>query len=102
MEMKKFKRVAEQFRQEFRVYQKVLRDPRTPLLPKILLGLAIGYFVLPIDLIPDFIPFFGQLDDLVIVPVLVVLALKLIPREIIDEWRTRLRASQKDLDSTEA
>lgn len=100
--MNRLKRIAEQFKREFRVYQKVLRDPRTPLLPKILLGLAVGYFILPIDLIPDFIPFFGQLDDLIIVPVLVIVALKFIPREIVDDWRTRLSASPKDGDSTEA
>ncbi len=51
------------------VYQLVLRDPRTPRLAKILLGLAVGYVLLPFDLIPDFIPVIGHLDDLITVTV---------------------------------
>ena len=58
------------------------KDPRTPVLARIITIVTVAYAVSPIDLIPDFIPFFGQLDDLVIVPALIVLALKLIPREV--------------------
>ena len=79
--------VARSFRQELSVYRLVLKDPRTPRLPKILLGLAVGYALLPFDLIPDFIPVIGHLDDLIIVPGLVILALKLIPPEVIADCR---------------
>jgi len=65
----------------------VLKHPRTPLLAKMLLGLAVGYALLPFDLIPDFIPVLGQLDDLVIVPGLVIVALWLIPPGIVNECR---------------
>ena len=58
------------------------KDDRVPLVSKILLALAVGYTVLPIDLIPDFIPVFGQLDDLVIVPSLIILALILVPKHV--------------------
>jgi len=68
----------------------VLRHPRTPLLPKLLLGLAVAYTLMPFDLIPDFIPVLGHLDDLVIVPLLVIAALKLIPGEIIEECERRI------------
>lgn len=57
-----------------------------------LLGLAIGYLLLPFDLIPDFIPVIGHLDDVIIVPGLIYLALKMIPNEIILECREKCRA----------
>ncbi|HSF30235.1 MAG TPA: DUF1232 domain-containing protein [Candidatus Tectomicrobia bacterium] len=81
--------IAKRLRQEIKVYQLVLKDPRTPKLAKILLGLALGYALLPFDLIPDFIPVIGHLDDLIIVPALVILALKMIPQEVVDECRAR-------------
>lgn len=57
-----------------------------------LLGLAIGYLLLPFDLIPDFIPVIGHLDDVIIVPGLIYLALKMIPNEIILECREKYKA----------
>jgi uncharacterized membrane protein YkvA (DUF1232 family) len=77
-------------KRELRVYQCVLRDPRTPWYAKAVLGLAVGYLLMPFDLIPDFIPVLGQLDDILIVPGLVWLALKLIPPEIVGECRTQV------------
>ena len=58
---------------------------------KFLLWLAIGYVLLPFDLIPDFIPVLGQLDDVLIVPGLIYLALKMIPQEVIAECRERVK-----------
>lgn len=72
------------------LYQRVLKDSRTPRLAKIFLGLAIGYLLLPFDLIPDFIPVLGQLDDIIIVPGLFYLALRLTPRDLIDEHREQI------------
>ena len=69
------------------MYQLVLKDRRTPKLAKVLLGLAVGYALSPIDLIPDFLPVLGYLDDIVLVPALVLLALKLVPREVIEDCR---------------
>jgi uncharacterized membrane protein YkvA (DUF1232 family) len=81
--------IAENFRRELNVYRLILADPRTPKLAKWLLGLAIAYAVSPIDLIPDFIPVLGYLDDLLIVPALVILARKMIPSEVIMDCRRR-------------
>lgn len=91
--LKKFKLLGKAFKRELWVYQLVLRDPRTPTVAKLLLGLAVGYVLLPFDLIPDFIPVIGHLDDVVIVPGLVFLALKLIPGEIVSEHRRKVVAA---------
>ncbi len=63
-------------------YWRVYRHPDTPWPAKALLWLAIGYALSPIDIIPDFIPVIGHLDDLVIVPALVLLALWLVPDNV--------------------
>ncbi|MBM3497190.1 MAG: DUF1232 domain-containing protein [Armatimonadetes bacterium] len=76
-------------KRELGVYRLVLRDRRTPWYARAVLGLAVGYLLLPFDLIPDFIPVLGQLDDLILVPGLVLLALKLVPAEVVEECRRR-------------
>jgi uncharacterized membrane protein YkvA (DUF1232 family) len=63
------------------------RDPRTPTVAKVVAGLTAAYALSPIDLIPDFIPVLGYLDDLLIVPAGIWLALRLIPPELMDELR---------------
>ena len=61
------------------------RDRRTPFAPKLVAGLTLAYALSPIDLIPDFIPVLGQLDDLVIVPLGIALTLRLLPAGLWDE-----------------
>lgn len=65
-------------------------DPRVPKISKVLMGLAIGYFFLPIDLIPDFIPIIGHLDDIIIIPSLIFLAIILIPKAVYREHYERI------------
>jgi uncharacterized membrane protein YkvA (DUF1232 family) len=78
-------RLLRQFRQRVALYRAVLAHPRTPRVAKWLLGLAIGYACLPFDLIPDWIPVLGLLDDLVILPLLVWLAIRAVPADVYEE-----------------
>ncbi|MFE0586721.1 YkvA family protein [Pantoea vagans] len=72
------------------------RDPRTPLLAKVLGLIVAAYAVSPIDLIPDFIPIIGYLDDLIIVPLGIMLVVRLIPAEVMREHReTVAQASRR-------
>ncbi|MEY4711731.1 MAG: hypothetical protein RIS88_1181 [Pseudomonadota bacterium] len=64
-----------------------LRHPRTPRIARIIAALAVAYALSPIDLIPDFIPVLGYLDDLVLLPLLVWLALRCIPDDVLRACR---------------
>ena len=75
------------------------KDLATPFPAKAVIAVTIAYAVSPIDLIPDFIPVLGQLDDLVFVPALIVLALRMIPPEVAarcrrEAWRRLARGEQ--------
>lgn len=85
--VERLRSVGTKFRREITVYREVLRHPGTPRPARILLGVAVGYMLLPFDLIPDFIPVLGHVDDAILVPLLVVTALKRIPADVISECR---------------
>jgi len=63
------------------------RDPRVPWYAKATAGAVAAYALSPIDLIPDFIPIIGYLDDLIIVPLGIMLAVKLVPADLMQEFR---------------
>jgi uncharacterized membrane protein YkvA (DUF1232 family) len=69
------------------------RDPATPWYARLLVAAVVGYAFSPIDLIPDFIPVLGYLDDLILVPLGIALAIRLIPPPVMAECR--LRAHQR-------
>jgi uncharacterized membrane protein YkvA (DUF1232 family) len=71
------------------------RDPRVPWYAKVLAVAVAGYALSPIDLIPDFIPVLGYLDDVIIVPLGIMLVVRLIPSEIMAEHRQLARAAQE-------
>lgn len=92
---KEIKAVVQKIRAEGKFYRAVMADPRCPRSSKWLIGAALAYAVTPIDFIPDFIPVIGHLDDLIVVPLLISIALRKIPREVIQENR------QKQLNPTD-
>lgn len=65
------------------------RDPRTPWYARVFAGLVAAYLLSPIDLIPDFIPILGYLDDVIIAPAGIALALKMIPPEVMADARQK-------------
>ena len=69
--------------------QYAVRDPRTPWYAKVVVGCVVAYAVSPIDLIPDVIPILGYLDDLLLVPLGIYLALKLISPEVLADGRAK-------------
>ena len=72
------------------------KDPRVPWYAKVLIFFVVAHTLSPIDLIPDFIPVLGYLDDLIIVPLGIAIAIKLIPAEVMAECR--LQAQQMFAD----
>lgn len=69
-----------------------LKEKETPVVAKIMAGIIVAYALSPIDLIPDFIPILGYLDDFILLPVLIALTVKLIPKAILE--RSRLKAKE--------
>ena len=67
------------------------RDPRVPIPAKILIAGVVGYALSPLDLIPDFIPVLGYLDDLVLIPLGVALAIKMIPAAAMADAREKAK-----------
>ncbi|URZ00750.1 YkvA family protein [Clostridium felsineum] len=82
-----FKRRAKKLKSDIPALFVALKKRETPIIAKIFAGITIGYALSPIDFIPDFIPVIGLLDDLIILPIFVVLTIKLIPEEIFNQCR---------------
>jgi uncharacterized membrane protein YkvA (DUF1232 family) len=87
--LKKLKSTVEKIKQEIYVYKLVSEDKRTPKIAKIALGFAIAYTISPIDIIPDFIPVLGYMDDAIVSLALVHVAKKLVPKYIIEDCRKK-------------
>ena len=83
---------AEALKTDIPVVFLALTDKETPLIAKIFAGITVVYALSPIDLIPDFIPVLGYLDDIILLPILVALTIRLIPRDVIE--RNRKQAAE--------
>ena len=85
----KLKEQMENLKTEIPALFSALKDKETPISAKIFAALTVAYALSPIDLIPDFIPVLGYLDDIIILPILVTLTLKFIPKETMDKHRKK-------------
>lgn len=84
---------ARELKREIVALHFALRDPRTPWHAKALIACVVAYVLSPIDLIPDPIPILGYLDDLILVPLGIYFALKLIPEQILADCRRKASAT---------
>jgi uncharacterized membrane protein YkvA (DUF1232 family) len=84
-----FKNRVRQLKRETHALYLAARDPRTPWYAKLFVAGVVAYAFSPIDLIPDFIPVLGYLDDLILIPLGIAVAIKLIPPEVLSECRAR-------------
>ena len=94
----KVKNRARDLKKETYTLYLVYKDSRVAWWKRLFLGIVIGYAFCPIDLIPDFIPILGYLDDLILVPIGISIALKLVPKEVIEECRKKaLEEEQREV-----
>ena len=89
MNKERWKDRAKQLRNDIYALYFAYRHPKTPWYAKLVIALTVAYALSPIDLIPDFLPVIGYLDDLIIVPAGVSLSIRLIPEEVMAECRER-------------
>ena len=73
-----------------------LKDKDTPILAKVFAGITVTYALSPIDLVPDFIPFLGYLDDVILLPMLVALTIKFIPKDVLERNRKQAEGMWQD------
>lgn len=91
--IKQWQQKARELKQETYAFYYVCKDSRTPWYVKVLASFALAYALSPIDLIPNFIPILGLLDDLILLPLAIMLILKLIPQNVMDDSRRRAKTA---------
>jgi uncharacterized membrane protein YkvA (DUF1232 family) len=90
--METLRRRARALKAETLTLYYVARDPRVPWYARLFVAAVVAYALSPIDLIPDFVPVLGYLDDLILVPLGLALALRMVPRPILEACRVRAHA----------
>lgn len=91
----KLRRVWYFLRSEFKLYIRLFKDKRTPLISKLMLVAAVIYLLSPVDFIPDFIPFAGFVDELIIIPLIFYLSTLFIPKDVVEDNRRIVKGSSK-------
>lgn len=94
--IKRLKQFAQQMKKQVNALYLASRDSRTPIAAKCLIVVVVAYALSPIDLIPDFIPVLGYLDDVILLPIGIYLSIKLIPEQLWLEFQAQ--AEQRLLD----
>ena len=92
----KLKEKAKQLKTDIPAVFLALKDKETPLVAKIFASITVAYALSPVDLIPDFIPVLGYLDDIIILPALIMLTVKLIPEKVWEKCRKNSQNIWKD------
>lgn len=92
MDLKSWRQKAKKLKIEIFALYFAYRDPRVPWYAKAFITAIVGYALSPIDLIPDFIPVLGYIDDLIIIPAAISLALKMVPEEVLEECRKKAQS----------
>ncbi|MER2118995.1 MAG: YkvA family protein [Solibacillus sp.] len=93
--IKKIKEWAKNLKRQIFVLYFACKDKRVPLAAKIFTACVVAYAFSPIDLIPDFIPILGYLDDIIIVPLGIMIALKMIPKDVISDCEVKAEEMMK-------
>lgn len=91
--VQRWKEGARELRKDIYTLYYAYKDPRVPWYAKALAVSVVAYAASPIDLIPDFIPVLGYLDDLIIVPIGIMVALKAVPKHVLEECRAKAEAA---------
>lgn len=86
------KQKAKQLKTDIPAIYLVLKDKETPFFAKLMAGITIGYALSPIDLIPDFVPVLGYLDDVILLPMMIALTIHFIPK---DSWKKSRKAASE-------
>jgi len=92
----KIKERAKKLKRDIPTVFLALKDKETPIPAKIFAALTVVYALSPVDLVPDFIPVFGYLDDVILLPALVALTIKFIPKDVLEKNRKAAEGLWKD------
>lgn len=94
----KFRRILLVLRNEIKLYFRLFRDKRTPMISKIMLVAAVVYLLSPIDIIPDFLPFAGFIDELIVIPLVFYISTLFIPKDVVEDNRRIVKGQKKEKD----
>jgi uncharacterized membrane protein YkvA (DUF1232 family) len=89
---KKLENKANRIKEDVIVLYLALKDKRVPMTAKLVIALVVGYALSPIDFIPDFIPVLGYLDDIILLPLGIYIAVMLIPANVLSELRVKAKS----------
>lgn len=90
--LKSWKEKAKKLKTEIYALYLAYRDPRVPWYAKAFIAAIVGYALCPLDLIPDFIPVLGYVDDIILIPAGIAIAVKMIPQDVLEECRERAQS----------